>query len=63
VLRAHAQGKTTPDDIIAWSKERMAAYKYPRVVEFLEALPKSGTGKVQWRLLQEQENARNAKAA
>jgi fatty-acyl-CoA synthase len=63
VLRPAARGTTSAEDIINWSKERMAAYKYPRVVEFLDALPKSGTGKVQWRLLQEQENARNAKAA
>ena len=31
----------------------MATYKHPRVVEFVDALPKSATGKVQWRLLQE----------
>jgi fatty-acyl-CoA synthase len=31
----------------------MAAYKSPRIVEFREALPKSGTGKVQWRSLQD----------
>jgi fatty-acyl-CoA synthase len=63
VLRPHAVGKVHPEDIVNWSKERMAAYKYPRIVEFTEALPKSGTGKVQWRLLQEQENARAARAA
>ncbi len=63
VLRAHARGKTSAEEIVAWAKEHMAAYKYPRMVEFVDALPKSGTGKVQWRLLQEQENARNAKAA
>jgi long-chain acyl-CoA synthetase len=34
------------DDIIAWSKERMAAYKYPRSIEFREALPISSTGKI-----------------
>ena len=33
----------------------MAAYKVPRQVEFLEALPRSGTGKIQWRTLQERE--------
>jgi len=33
------------------------------VVEFVDALPKSGTGKVMWRTLQEQENARNEVAA
>jgi fatty-acyl-CoA synthase len=63
VLRAQARDQARPEDIVAWSKERMAAYKYPRIVEFVDALPKSGTGKVQWRLLQEQENARTAKVA
>ncbi|MTB50086.1 long-chain fatty acid--CoA ligase [Lewinella sp. W8] len=29
-----------------WTKERIAAYKYPRHVEFLEALPQSATGKI-----------------
>ncbi|MCY1355220.1 hypothetical protein D9M69_416330 [compost metagenome] len=62
VLRAHARGKTTPDEIIDWAKENMAAYKYPRVVEFVDALPKSGTGKVMWRQLQESENARAGNA-
>ena len=33
----------------------MAAYKSPRIVQFADSLPKSGTGKVQWRALQEQE--------
>jgi len=55
VLRAEARGRTTPEDIIAWAREHMAAYKVPRVVEFAEALPKSGSGKVMWRLLQEKE--------
>jgi fatty-acyl-CoA synthase len=40
----------------------MAAYKIPRLVEFVDTLPRSGTGKIQWRLLQEQENARAAGA-
>jgi fatty-acyl-CoA synthase len=58
VLRPAAEGKTTPQDIIDWCRENMAAYKYPRVVEFVEALPKSGTGKVMWRLLQQAEGDR-----
>jgi fatty-acyl-CoA synthase len=33
----------------------MAAYKYPRIIEFVNELPKTGSGKVQWRLLQEKE--------
>jgi fatty-acyl-CoA synthase len=48
----------TPDDIIKWAHEKMAAYKVPRIVEFVDALPKSATGKVMWRTLQEKEMAR-----
>jgi len=58
VLRADARGKTTAEDIVAWSREHMAAYKVPKIVEFVDALPKSGSGKVMWRLLQDQESAR-----
>jgi fatty-acyl-CoA synthase len=57
VLRAEAKGKTSAEDIIAWSREHMAAYKVPKLVQFVEVLPKSGSGKVMWRLLQDQENA------
>ena len=60
VLRAEAQGKTRAEDITAWSREHMAAYKVPKLVEFVDALPKSGSGKVMWRLLQDQEAARTA---
>ena len=60
VLNDESRGKVVADDIIAWSREKMAAYKVPRVIEFVETLPKSATGKVQWRLLQEAEN-KNAK--
>jgi fatty-acyl-CoA synthase len=57
VLRSEAQGQTTEADIIAWAHEHMAAYKAPRIVQFMDALPKSGSGKVMWRLLQEKESA------
>ncbi len=57
VLRAAFKGQVTEDDIIAWCKDNMAAYKYPRVVQFVDALPKSGSGKVMWRALQEAEAA------
>ena len=59
VLRATHKDSTTEHDIIEWSRENMAAYKYPRIVQFVDALPKSATGKVQWRALQEAELARN----
>ena len=57
VLREAAKGKTSGDDIITWAKENMAAYKVPKVVQFVDMLPKSGSGKVMWRLLQDQEGA------
>jgi fatty-acyl-CoA synthase len=44
------------DEIFEWSREKMAAYKVPRRVEFMESLPKTGTGKVFWRTLQEAED-------
>lgn len=47
-------------ELIAWAREHMAAYKVPHAVEFLDTLPKSGTGKVQWRALQEREAAASA---
>ena len=46
-------------DIVAWAHEHMATYKSPRLVEFVDSLPKSGTGKIQWRQLQEEEAARH----
>jgi fatty-acyl-CoA synthase len=58
VLKPASRGRVSPADVIAWSKERMAAYKYPRVVEFVEALPRTATGKIFWRKLQELENAK-----
>ena len=58
VLRAPFRGKVSEHEIIEWTRQNMATYKHPRIVEFVEALPKSATGKVQWRTLQEAEMAR-----
>ncbi|HEX3139394.1 MAG TPA: AMP-binding protein, partial [Rhizobacter sp.] len=55
VLRAEAKGKTTEQDIIDWARDHMAAYKVPKIVQFADVLPKSGSGKVMWRLLQDAE--------
>ena len=38
--------EATPEEIIAYAKERVAAYKYPRDVEIRDSLPKSATGKI-----------------
>ena len=53
VLRPSHKGQVSEEDVIAWCRENMAAYKVPRIVEFVDALPKSGSGKVMWRLLQD----------
>jgi fatty-acyl-CoA synthase len=45
----------TEQSLIAWCRSTMSAYKCPHSVKFIEALPRSATGKVQWRQLQEQE--------
>jgi fatty-acyl-CoA synthase len=55
VLRAAYQGQVSEQDIIDWCRDNMAVYKMPRVVQFVTALPKSGSGKVMWRTLQEAE--------
>ncbi|MEV5640257.1 long-chain fatty acid--CoA ligase [Streptomyces flaveolus] len=36
----------TEEDIVAWSRQNMAGHKYPRLVEFREALPMTATGKI-----------------
>jgi len=36
----------TEDELVAWGKEQMAAYKYPRQVEFVSTLPMTATGKI-----------------
>jgi fatty-acyl-CoA synthase len=56
VLEPAARGRVKPEEISSWAHEHMAAFKVPRVVEFVEELPKTATGKVFWRELQEAEN-------
>ncbi len=58
VLRSTHKGQVSEQDIIDWCRDTMAVYKVPRVVEFLDVLPKSGSGKVMWRALQEAEMAK-----
>ena len=45
VLRAGAEAVGV-DDVIAWSRERMAGFKVPRYVQFVDELPTNATGKV-----------------
>ncbi len=62
VLRPEQRGRVSEQDVIDWAHGHMAAYKSPRIVEFVASLPRSGSGKVMWRELQEQQAARDATA-
>jgi fatty-acyl-CoA synthase len=53
VLKEACRGQVSEEDIINWSHQHMAAYKSPRIVEFREALPKSASGKLLWREMQQ----------
>lgn len=51
------ESNLTEISLMEWARTQMAAYKVPRKVSFINALPKSATGKVMWRQLQEAELA------
>jgi fatty-acyl-CoA synthase len=57
VLKSAQRGRVSAQDIIAWSRQRMSAYKAPRIVEIVDSLPKSSVGKILWRELQEAQRA------
>ena len=62
VLKPEAQGQVTAEDIIAWARGELAAYKVPRLISFADSLPRTATNKVDWRGLQDAERARAAGA-
>lgn len=57
ILHEAERGKVKEQDIIDWAKSKMSSYKYPRIVQFVESLPMSASGKLLWRKLQEDERA------
>ncbi len=61
VVKAYVVAKPgetlSPEELIDWSKERMAHYKYPREVEVLASLPATGTGKILRRILKERQQS------
>jgi len=59
VLRPEFKGQITQQEIIDWAGGEMAVYKAPKLVEFIDHLPKSGSGKILWRQLQNLENQAN----
>lgn len=52
-LKSGYEGKVTADELMAFCKERMANYKYPRFIDFMDELPKTTTGKYLRRELRE----------
>ena len=56
VLKPQAKGAVLPQQIVEWARGKMAAFKVPRIVEFVDELPRTATGKILWRKLQEEEN-------
>jgi long-chain acyl-CoA synthetase len=59
-LKPASRGKVSEQDIIEWSKTNMANYKYPRIVEFRDEIPKGTAGKILRRALKEEEQAKKA---
>jgi long-chain acyl-CoA synthetase len=55
VLKNDFIGRVKEEELIAWAKEKMAAYKYPRFLEFRKELPKNSIGKLLRRVLREEE--------
>ncbi|MFM0144910.1 long-chain-fatty-acid--CoA ligase [Paraburkholderia sp. RL18-085-BIA-A] len=48
----------TEEEIVTWAREHMASYKVPRVIGFADNLPRTASGKIQWRQLQDAEKQR-----
>jgi long-chain acyl-CoA synthetase len=53
ILRPEARGTVTEQEIVEWCRETMSAYKAPRIVRFVDTLPRNGAGKVLKRQLRE----------
>jgi long-chain acyl-CoA synthetase len=58
VLEPDHVGMISEEELIEWAKGKMAAYKYPRVIEFRSDIPKTLTGKILRRVLKEEETSK-----
>ncbi|NHI92627.1 MAG: long-chain fatty acid--CoA ligase [Candidatus Lokiarchaeota archaeon] len=54
-LKPSYKDKITAEEIQEWAKENMAAYKWPREIEFISSIPKTSVGKVMRRALRDKE--------
>jgi len=59
VLKPDAQGKVREEEIAEWCRAEMAVYKAPRSIRFVDALPKTATGKILKRVLREKASGAN----
>lgn len=55
VLKDEFKGKVKEEEIIEFVKTQIAPYKYPRIVEFRDSLPKSAVGKILRKVLRDEE--------
>ena len=60
VLKDGQQGSVSEQQIVGWARDNMAVYKAPREVVFVSELAKSGSGKILWRRIQEEQRAASA---
>jgi fatty-acyl-CoA synthase len=58
VLEPSSRAFITEAELLVWARSQIAAYKVPRSIEFVDQLPKSASGKIMWRVLQEREDER-----
>jgi long-chain acyl-CoA synthetase len=58
VIQENYKGKIAEQELIDWAKREMAGYKWPRRIEFVDAVPRTPIGKVNRRELREQERGK-----
>ncbi|MEB3756723.1 MAG: long-chain fatty acid--CoA ligase, partial [Desulfurococcales archaeon] len=54
-LKPECRGKLSEEELKEWSKQYLGAHEYPRIIEFVDELPKSPAGKILRRVVRERE--------
>ena len=54
-IKEEYKGKVTEEDLMKWCQENISPYKYPRIIEIIDDLPKSVIGKILRRELRKEE--------
>ena len=54
-LHDGAKATISADDILSWARDNMASYKVPRIIMFVDSLPRSESNKISWKSLQDAE--------